>query len=324
MNVVIKSIAAYVPENKVTNDELAKTVDTSDEWIVSHTGIKSRHIVAENQTSSELASAAAKIALERAGVLPEEIDLIVLATASPDYIGFPSTACIVQDKIKAVNSGAIDVTAGCTGFIYALEMGRGTILSGTSKNVLVIGVEVLTKITNWKDRNTCVLFGDGAGAVVLSADTENGIIDTVLKSEGQSAESLMRKAGGIKEPYAKDTNEEDLYISMDGRKVYNFAVRVVVSTIKTILEKNNLTIDDISYIVPHQANIRIIQATAKRLKYPMEKFYTNIHEYANTSAASIPIALNEMYEKGKLKKGDLILTVGFGAGLTYGANLIKW
>lgn len=327
MKAHIRSISAYVPEKSYTNEELTSFVDTSDEWIRSHTGIGKRHMAAEDQATSDLAYQAALTALERAEMKPEELDLIILATASGDYPGFPATACIVQDMLGAVNAGALDIAAGCTGFVYGLELARGMALSSCSKNILVVGVEVLTHITNWKDRNTCVLFGDGAGAAVVSADPEgeSGILDSILRSEGAGAPYLIRKAGGSRQPYTgEDTSYEDLFIQMDGQKVYKFAVRVNTDLVKIFFERHNLTIDDIAYIVPHQANIRIIQAAAKRLGFPMEKFYLNIEEYANTSAASIPIALNEMYEKGLLKKGDLILTLGFGAGLTYGGNLIRW
>ncbi|HDQ14255.1 MAG TPA: ketoacyl-ACP synthase III [Sediminispirochaeta sp.] len=327
MGVYIRSIGAYVPENRVTNDDLTKLVDTSDEWIQSHTGIKARHICAEDEVTSDLAVKAAEQAIERGGIAKDEIDMLVVATASPDYTGFPSTASIVQDKLGLEKAAAFDLVAGCTGFVYGLETGRSLIEGGAFRNVLLIGVETLSRITNWKDRNTCVLFGDGAGAVVLSPSMseESGIIDSLLGSEGSGAQHLVRRAGGSKEPIKLgSTKEEDLYIQMNGRQVYNFAVRVNTEVITTLLDRHQLTIDGISWIVPHQANIRIIQAAAGRLKIPMEKFFTNIHEYANTSAASIPIALNEMYETDKLQRGDLVLLTGFGAGLSYGGNLLKW
>ncbi|MCK4542180.1 MAG: ketoacyl-ACP synthase III [Spirochaetales bacterium] len=327
MDVVIRSIGAYVPEKVVSNDDLAKTMDTSDEWIKSHTGISTRHIVAEDQATSDLALAAAKIALDRSGLNILDIDLIMVATATGDYVGFPATACIVQDKLGARHAGAFDIAAGCTGFAYGLEIARGMISGGSAKNILVIGAESLTRIANWEDRDTCVLFGDGAGAAVVSAEENadgRGILYSVLRSEGNGATCLMRFAGGSRNPITDDTPRSDILLSMDGQSVYMFAVRVNTAVINTILDENNLTLDDIKYFVPHQANIRIIQAAAKRLKVPMEKFYVNIDKYANTSAASIPIALNEMHETGKLQRGDLIITLGFGAGLTYGGNLIRW
>ncbi|MBI9105841.1 MAG: ketoacyl-ACP synthase III [Spirochaetales bacterium] len=328
MTAEILAIGAHIPERVVTNEELAKTVDTSDEWIRSHTGIGKRHIIADDKTTSDMAVEAAKTAIKRAGIVAEDIDFIIVATASGDYHTFPSTACVVQSKLGIRHTAAVDISAGCTGFVYALEMARSMIIAGSVKKALVIGVEALSRITNWKDRDTCVLFGDGAGAAILGANDDpngSGIIDSFLGAEGDGYEHLMRKAGGAKHPFhIGEYKEEDLYISMNGRRVYGFAVKVNETIINTLLKRNNLTVDDITRIVPHQANIRIIQAAAKRLNIPMEKFFVIIEEFANTSAASIPIALNAMQERGELKKGDLILTSGFGAGLTYGGNLIRW
>ncbi len=327
MNAVIRAVGDYVPDRRISNEELSKTVDTSDEWIVSHTGIHFRHIAAEDQAASDLAIEASKKAIARSGIPVEEIDMILVATATGDFPGFPSTACIVQDSLGAHNAAAMDITAGCTGFIYGLETARSFIASGFSKNILLIGSEVLSKFVNWKDRNTCVLFGDGAGAAVISAvnDTERGILFSLVRTEGAGARLLERTAGGSRFPYREgQTDPNDFFLKMDGRKVYHFAVRVVVDTIKKILEVNNVGLDEIKYIVPHQANIRIIEAAAKRTKIPIEKFFINIQEWANTSAATIPIALAEMTGKHLLHEGDLILTVGFGSGLTYGGNLIRW
>ena len=327
MNAVIRAVGDYVPDRRISNEELSKTVDTSDEWIVSHTGIHFRHIAAEDQAASDLAIEASKKAIARSGIPVEEIDMILVATATGDFPGFPSTACIVQDSLAAHNAAAMDITAGCTGFIYGLETARSFIASGFSKNILLIGSEVLSKFVNWKDRNTCVLFGDGAGAAVISAvnDTERGILFSLVQTEGAGARLLERTAGGSRFPYREgQTDPNDFFLKMDGRKVYHFAVRVVVDTIKKILEVNNVGLDEIKYIVPHQANIRIIEAAAKRTKIPIEKFFINIQEWANTSAATIPIALAEMTGKHLLHEGDLILTVGFGSGLTYGGNLIRW
>ncbi len=327
MRAVIKSIGAYAPPRRVSNDEFAKIVDTTDEWIVSHTGIRFRHIAADDQAASDMAIEAGKVAIERAGVAPEDVNLVIVSTASSDYPGFPATACIVQNELGLKHAGAMDLLAGCTGFIYGLETAKNYILSGSAKAILVIGAEILTRIMDWSDRNTCVLFGDGAGAAVVTAsdDDDRGIIDSILRADGAGAELLARPAGGSRNPFKPgETDPSDLFLKMDGGKVYTFAVRVIVVTIKALLEQNNLTIDDIKYIVPHQANSRIIEAASKRSKIPMEKFYLNIQEYANTSAASIPLAINEMTEKNLLKRGDKIITVGFGAGLTYGANLIVW
>ena len=327
MRAVIKSIGAYAPPRRVSNDEFAKIVDTTDEWIVSHTGIRFRHIAADDQAASDMAIEAGKIAVERAGIAPEDVDLVIVSSASSDYLGFPATACIVQNKLGLKHAGAMDLLAGCTGFIYGLETAKNYIISGSAKAVLVIGAEILTRIMDWSDRNTCVLFGDGAGAAIITAsdDDDRGIIDSILRADGSGAELLERPAGGTRKPFKPgETDPSELCLRMDGGKVYTFAVRVIVVTIKALLDQNNLTIDDIKYIVPHQANSRIIEAASKRSRIPLEKFYLNIQEYANTSAASIPLALNEMVEKNLLKKGDKIITVGFGAGLTYGANLIVW
>ncbi len=327
MNAIIRSVGAYVPERRVSNEDVAKMVDTSDEWIFSHTGIKNRHIAASNEATSDLAYKAAARALKRANLATEDIDFILVATSTSDYVGFPSTACIIQDKLKAHNAGCLDISAACTGFIYGLEIAKNFILTGSAKNILVVGAEVMSRIVDWTDRNTCVLFGDGAGAVVVSTGNakSKGIINSVLQAEGSGAELLKRPVGGTRTPYKEGKfSESDLLTKMAGQEVYHFAIRVIIATIKRLLKMNELTIDDLAYIVPHQANVRIIQAACKRAKLPLDKFYLNIDEYANTSAASIPIALNEMYEKKLLKSGDLILTVGFGGGLTYGGNLIQW
>ena len=327
MNAYIRSIGAFIPEKRVTNDELSKIMDTSDEWIKSHTGIENRHVAEKGVTTADLAVEAAKVALKRAGLTAEDLDMIILTTATPDYIGFPATSCIVQDKLGAKNAGAFDMVAGCTGFIYAIDNAKNMIIAGTAKNVLVVGSEVLTQVSNMQDRDTAVLFGDGAGAVIISEslDNESSMENAILKSDGSGAEVLMRKVGGVKYPFVDGkTTFNDTALYMDGQAVYKFAVKVNTELIKGLLERSNLTIDDISWIIPHQANIRILQAAAKRLKIPIEKFYFNLMEYANTSSASIPIAMNEAYEKGKIKKGDRILLTGFGAGLTYGGTIIKW
>ena len=335
-----------IPKRRVTNDELAaqKQIDTTDEWIRSHTGIGARHISDEGCATSDLALEASRKALAMAAGLDENasiedlseaalsLDMIVLPTATPDYYGAPSTACVVQEKLGAKNAAAMDITAGCTGFIYALETAVGLLLSGNRKRILVVGSEQLTKFANWDDRGSCVLFGDGAGAVVLEKTTavdkgpgRRGIIASILKADGSGAEHIIFRRGGARNPFkAGETLEKPLFIDLNGQAVYNFAVKAMTDTVKEILEQEGFSVDDISYIVPHQANARIIQAAAKRLKLNEEKCFLNIEEYANTSAASIPIALDELNRNGKLKKGDLLLTVGFGAGLTYGANLIVW
>jgi 3-oxoacyl-[acyl-carrier-protein] synthase-3 len=328
MQAVIRAVDFSVPKRRMANQEFSAFLDTSDEWIRSHTGIGYRHIAEPSIATSDLAIDACQKVLKKAGLPPEEVDLVLVATATGDYLGFPSVACIVQDRIGAKKAGAMDVGAGCTGFIYALETARCFVLSGGARNVLVAGAEVLSRIINWQDRNTCVLFGDGAGAVVVSGDstqTDRGILRSVLKADGSGASLLARTEGGTRFPFTDGVvNLTATFLKMDGRQVYNFAVKVVSEGIMDIIETNHLCLKDIAWIVPHQANVRIIEAAAKRSKIPMEKFFLNIEEYANTSSASIPIALSEMCAKGLLKSGDLILTFGFGAGLTYGGNLIRW
>ncbi len=328
MNAVIRSTGTYVPLRRMSNDELPKDLDTSDEWIVSHTGIRNRHLAAEDQATSDLAVEAARKALHRAQMLSTEIDMVLVATATPDFVGFPATACIVQDKLGASNAAAMDLTAGCTGFIYGLETARSLVASGFARNVLLIGAEVLTRHIDWQDRDTCVLFGDGAGAVVVSAQEgpePTGVLASHIRADGSGARLLERTAGGSRFPFRSGvTDQRDTYLKMEGRQVYNFAVKVIVDTIQLLLEKTGQSIERIKYILPHQANVRIIEAAAKRARIPLEKFYINIQEFANTSAATIPIALAELQGKHMLEPGDLVLTVGFGAGLTWGGNVVRW
>ena len=326
MSSIIRSVASYVPSRRMSNDELATIVDTSDEWIFSHTGIRSRHIAADNEAASDLAREAGLLAIERAEIAPDDIDLILLATSTPDYVGLPSTACVVQNMLGAGKAGAMDLVAACTGFIYGLQTARAYIDSGSARHVLVIGSEVYSRLVNWKDRSSCVLFGDGAGAAVVShgEDKDRGIIDAFLRSQGSGAPALLKKAGGSRLPIGEDTEEADRYLYMDGRRVYVFAVNAIIEVVRSLLHQNGLSFDDVDYVVPHQANVRIIEAACKRAGWDSSKFFVNIAEYANTSAASIPIALDEMRAKGLLKPGMTILTVGFGSGLTYGGNLIRW
>ena len=328
MKAKITGVGAYVPSRRMHNDELATIVDTSDEWIYSHTGIRFRHIAADDQAASDLAVPAAHQAMERAGVSPEEVDLVLVATSTPDYVGLPSTACVVQEKMDIPRAGAMDLMAACTGFIYGLETARNYIVAGSARTVLLVGTEVYSKIVNWKDRRSCVLFGDGAGAVVVQAADDGDpshILPALLGSRGSGAEALYRSHGGTRHPYQPGTTpEEDLKLKMDGRRVYNFAVSAVVDTVRELLDRHSLLFEDLAQVVPHQANERIINAAAKRAGWEPERFYVNIAEYANTSAASIPIALNELWEQKGIERGDLILTVGFGSGLTYGGNLLYW
>jgi len=325
MNAGIVSIGSYIPARRVSNDELSETLDTSDEWIRSHTGIGNRHIASDEETVSFMSTEASKEAIAKAGLEPKDIDFIIVATITPDYRDFPATANLVQRNLGIGHVGSMDVKAACTGFAYGLEIGRGLILGGTAKNVLVIGAEKLSAITNWKDRSTAVLFGDGAGAAVLAPRDGEGIVDSLLRTDGTGAEALYMPAGGTATPVdLKSTPEEDMFLTMDGRRVYNFAVKVNVEIVNELMERHGLTPDDVDYIVPHQANYRIIAAASKRSGIPLDKYYLNMEEFANTSSASIPLALAEMDRKGLLKRGMKILTVGFGGGLTYGGNYIIW
>jgi len=324
MSAYIASVGSFVPPRVMTNDELAQIVDTSDEWIFSHTGIKTRHIAADDVAASDLAVEAVNRALAAAGIDASEVDLIVLATSTPDYPGLPATASIVQDRIGANRAGAMDVVAACSGFVYGLSTAAAFVNSGQFTTVLVVGSEVYSKIINWSDRNSCVLFGDGAGAVVVRDGGGPGIIDTVLHSIGSGADSLYRPAGGTREACVPETGQERTKLHMQGRRVYSFAVQAIIDTIEELLRRNDLVIDQIDHVVAHQANVRIIDAACKRAGYPEHIFFKNIAEYANTSAASIPIALAEMQTKGLLRPGHRIITVGFGSGLSYGGNLIDW
>ena len=319
----VLSTGYYVPSRVMTNDELARSVDTSDEWIFSHTGIRERRIAADAEATSDLAVAAGHRALERAGVDPSDVDQVLVATSTPDFLGFPSTASLVQHGLGAVNAGAMDLTAACTGFVYGLETARAFVLAGTAKRVLVIGAEVFSRILDWTDRNTCILFGDGAGAVLVGEGTgTDWFAPSLLRSDGAGGPALVRPAGGTRKPFAD--GKQELAVAMDGRRVYAFAITVVKDIILEILGRHGLTLDAVDWFVPHQANVRIVASAAQRLGLPLEKFYLNMEKYANTSGATIPLALAEMDEKGLLDRGQLILTVGFGAGLTWGANLFRW
>jgi len=318
----IKAVGAYVPQNTVTNDDLSKIVDTNDEWISSRTGIKRRHF-STGENTSDLAARSAEKILERAGVLPEDVELIIVASVSADY-GTPSTACLVQAKIGAVNAVAFDIGAACSGFIFALSTADKFIKSGVYKNALVIGSEVLSKCADFTDRGTCVLFGDGSGGAFLERSEEVGIIAEDLGSDGARGLSLTLGFKEVVSPYCEGTRDEHRFIEMDGRAIFDFATRTVPKTIKKILEKADLTTDDVDFVISHQANARIIEVVSRKIKVPMDKFYLNMDEYANTSSASIPIVLNEMWEKGIIKEGNTLLLAGFGAGLTWGSMLIKF
>lgn len=312
----------YTPKNLVENERLQEFLETSDEWIRTRTGIERRYISLDENTS-DLAVEASKKALNQAGLSAEDIDLIIVATVTPDNFT-PSTACIVQDKLGAKNAWAFDINAACTGFIYALKLGRSLIRSGEAKNALIIGAETLSKALNWEDRGSCVLFGDGAGATVLTSTEEDcGIKCVNVKSDGSKGDSLIIQGLPLNSPFKDGREVSENYINMNGREIFKFATKVMEESIVEILEKENIKIEDIDAIIPHQANLRIIDYVVKRLGIPREKFITNLQNYGNTSGASIPIALCESINEGNLKKGDNIIMVGFGGGLTWGAALIK-
>ncbi len=314
-----------IPERILTNFDLEKMVETSNEWIVSRTGISERRIADDSESSASLAVQAALKALEVANVHPLDVDLIIVATSSPEHI-FPATACIVQDQIGAKRAGAFDLLAACSGFIFALDQASSAIRSGSVNTVLVIGAETLSRFVDWADRNTCILFGDGAGAFVLQASEEpGGVLSAVMRSDGSGAELLTLAAGGSKLPASLTTVQNGQhYIRMNGREVFRFATRVMTQSTLEVIQKANLSLQDIQYIIPHQANQRIIETAAKNLNLPPEKIISNIQRYGNTSTASIPIATCEAIQEGKLKAGDRVVFVAFGGGLTWGAALVQW
>ena len=325
INAKITGTGSFAPSKILTNYDLEKMVDTSNEWILSRTGIRERRIAEDGTVSSDLSFEASRMALEEAGIEPDQIDLILLGTVTPDYL-LPSTACILQDKLKAKNAAVLDLVAACSGFLYGLSIASAFIAIGQYKNVLVIGVETLSKITNWDDRNTCVLFGDGAGAAVVSATTEDrGILATSLCGDGSLANLLHIPVGGGKVPLTKENFDLKQHcISMQGNEVFKSAVRAMENSAKGIIKEVGLTSEEIDLLIPHQANIRIIEALAKRLKVPMERVYVNIDRYGNTSAASVPIALDEARKRGVIKEGSTTVLVAFGAGFTWGSAVIKW
>lgn len=322
LNTGIVAVDCYAPEKVVTNDDLGQIVDTNDEWIYSRTGIKRRHI-SDGENTSQLCIEVAKRLISKSGINPEEIDLVIVGTITPDY-ATPSTACLVQGAVGAVNAFAFDISAACSGFVYAMSIADKFIKSGSYKKAIVIGAETLSKIINWKDRTTCVLFGDGAGGAILEATDKGGIIAEDLHAKGEDALKLTASERQPHNMLYTPERENNPYLVMDGKAIFNFATKVVPQSINAIVEKSGVDINDVKYIVPHQANSRIIDIVARKLKIPVEKFYINIDEYGNTSAASIAIALGEMSNKGLLKKGDKIIVTGFGAGLTWGSMLIEW
>jgi 3-oxoacyl-[acyl-carrier-protein] synthase III len=321
---------SYMPEKVLTNDDLSKIVDTSDEWITSRTGIKERRIAAEDQATSDLASEAARRAMASAGVTPEEIQLIIVATVTADMF-FPSTACFVQKKIGAVNAVCFDISAACSGFLYALQVARHFLNTGNRTTALVIGAEKLSSLINWKDRNTCVLFGDGAGAVVIrkadesETDAPGRVLSTVMGTDGTLADVLKVPGGGSACPITPENiASSPNTIHMEGRETFKHAVTRMLEASQQALEIAGLTAADVSLVIPHQANARIISAIAERLNLPLERVFMNLDKYGNTSAATIPVALDEANKAGRLNKGDVVLLVAFGGGFTWASSVVRW
>ncbi len=314
-----------VPDAVLTNDDLAKRVDTNDKWIWERTGIRERHIAGENEFPSTLGVKAALKALAVANLKPTDLDLIICSTSTPEFI-FPATACLIQDQLGASRAGAFDLLAACTGFIFALNMAAQSIRSGAIRSALVVGAETLSRFVDWQDRSTCILFGDGAGAFVLQAsDRPGGVLSAVMHSDGSGADLLSLPGGGSRNPATEATvHDGQHYIHMDGNEVFRFATRVMGQAAKEALEIAGLTTKDVQWIIPHQANYRIIATAARYLKMPIERFVINVDRYGNTSTASIPIATVEALEKGRIKVGDKLVMVGFGAGLTWGALTAEW
>jgi 3-oxoacyl-[acyl-carrier-protein] synthase-3 len=324
MGVRISSVGKYLPKRIMSNLELSSIVDTSDEWIQTRTGIKQRHIASKDESTSLLAIKASENALEKSNLSGEDIELIIVATMMPDS-PFPATACKVQNLLNAKNAAAFDMSAACTGFIYSIEIAAQFIKTGFYKNALVVGSEVFSRFIDWEDRTTCVLFGDGAGAVLLEKSENDTFLGSVLHSDGSGKELLYMPAGGTEKPTSYETiNNRDHYLKMDGLALMQTIVPLVCDSVIEVCQKAKLTLNDIDYIVPHQANINIINEVSEILDIPKQKFMTNLEMVGNTSSASIPICITDSIEKGFIKKGNTIMMVGFGAGLTYGASIIKW
>jgi 3-oxoacyl-[acyl-carrier-protein] synthase-3 len=323
---VILGTGISVPDNVVTNHDLAKIVDTSDEWIRTRTGIIERRQILDGDSLFELSLPAARQAMENAKLSPEAIDLIIFSTFTPDY-QVPATACMLQDALGCKNAGAFDLQAACTGFIYGSSIASQFIATGTYKNILVIGGDVTTRILDFTDRNFCVLFGDAVGAAIYgpSENEDEGVFDNILGAIGSGAKYIMLENGGsMNRPTVEAIQNREHYLQIHGKEVFKFSTKIVGDMIEEVLQRNKLTLDDIALIVPHQANIRILESAAKRFNCPIDKFYINIDRYGNTVAASIPLALHEALQEGRIKQGDIVILVGFGGGLTYGMIPIKW
>ena len=320
INTKILGTGSYVPSKVLTNDDLRRFVDTSDEWIQSRTGIKERHIVTDEGTT-DLAYEASLKAIEDSGINKDEIDLVIVATVTPDNY-FPGVSNLLQARLGLKEVMTFDINAACSGFVYALNIADKMIKSGAYNNALVIGAETLTRLTDWRDRNTCVLFGDAAGAMVIGRSEENGIMDIICGSRGDTEDLLISKNINIKDPELNEISKQD-HIHMNGAEVFKFATRILPKTVNDLLDRNNITLDDLDYMVAHQANERIISKAAKDLKFSMDKMFVNIDKYGNTSAASVPLAIDEAIRTKVLKKGDKFITVAFGGGLTWGGALIQ-
>ena len=320
----ILGLGCYLPPKKLTNKDLEKMVETSDEWIMTRTGIKERRIASKETATSDLGAEASRLAISDAGLKPEDIDLIMVATITPD-MAFPATACIIQDKIGAKNAAAFDINAACSGFVFVLVLAQQFINTGLYRNVLVVGAEKLTSIVDWKDRSTCILFGDGAGACVVGRSEDRKIISSFMGADGSGGHLLSVPAGGSRLPTTDETVKDRLhFLKMEGNEVFKIAVRIMVDAANKAIKKADLELDDIKLFIPHQANIRILLAVAKRLGVGKDKIFMNIERYGNMSAASTAVALVEASQHGKFKKGDNVVLVAFGGGLTYGAVVIQW
>lgn len=321
----IVGLGSYLPEKKMTNKDIAEIVDTNDEWIVSRTGIRERRIALTEEAASDLGTKAALKALKNAGIEGSDVDMVIVATVTPD-MAFPSTACIIQDRIGADKASAFDLSAACSGFLYALSVAHQYVGTGTCDTVLVVASEILSKFLDWEDRNTCILFGDGAGAAVVRAvEEDKGFQSFDLGAQGAGGDLLKIPAGGSRMPASQETiTNKEHYISMAGNEVFKFAVKIMGDTSLKVLEKAGLSKEDVDYLIPHQANTRIIDSAVKRLGLSPDKVYINLDKYGNMSGASIPVALDEAVGKGLIKKGDNVILVGFGAGLTWGSCVIKW